>query len=242
MADLAGVHLKLSRAYEHFEAFKSLEVELSSKNIQYAMQGYNHELGRYEFIIQDDWRIPESCPLVIGDCLYNARSCLDHLAWQLARKPGRNTYFPLHDSLEQFESKAMAQMLTMKPSAQSKIEELQKYNRPDLWLDLLHELNLTDKHRLLLVTAMRPAGSVATGGLPDSVSVRFTDEPFMKGSVFMTSEMPFDPELHASYLPIGEIAFGEAPAKRRGVQYVLYKILHDIETVVLPSFRPDDFW
>jgi hypothetical protein len=127
MADLIGVRLKLDRAREHFEAFKRMLGDLTNANTTYARQQYNHDLGRYEWVVADDWTIPAESSLIIGDCLHNARSCLDHVAWQLARNPGRYTYFPIHTSSEAFKDKAAAQMQTMKPTAMEKIEALQPY-------------------------------------------------------------------------------------------------------------------
>jgi len=244
--DLTGVHLKLARAKEHFETYKRLIRGLSDNNATYARQQYNKELGRYEWVVADDWAIPDECSLIIGDCLHNARSCLDHLAWQLAKTPGRYTYFPIHESSAAFKDRAPAQMRSMKPTAMEKIEALQSYHYPGkdglyslMWL---HELDIVHKHKLLLDTTMRTAGGVATGGLPDSARVQFVSKPFTKGSVFMTAEMPYDPHIQVSYLPIGDVVFAHPLVEDRMAQFVLFKVLVDIEVRVLRGFTPEDFW
>jgi hypothetical protein len=244
MADLTGVRLKLQRAQQHFDAFRKLTSDLRDGNTNYASQRYNHEVGQYEWVVEDDWIIPKACPAILGDCLHNARSALDHLAWQLAANPGRHTYFPIWGSAEEFSQRAPAQMRTMKPSAMEKLEGLQPYSQPETLyaLGYLHELDIMDKHRLLLVTTMRTTGGTATGGLPDDVRIRFISEPFGRGAVFMTAEMPFDPAVHVNYLPAADIYFAEPPVKNRMAEFILYKVLQDIETVVLPTFDAADFW
>jgi hypothetical protein len=103
-------------------------------------------------------------------------------------------------------------------------------------------LDIVDKHKLLLVTIMKTAGGVATGGLPDDVRIQFFSKPFGRGAIFMTAEMPFDPKVHVNYLPIGDVVFAEPPVEERMAQFVLFKILQDIDTAILPSFEPADFW
>jgi hypothetical protein len=242
MPDLKGVRLKLRRAQEHFEEFRRLVADLRDSNVSYASQRYDHEKGEYQWIVEDDWVIPSRCATIIGDCLHNARSCLDHLAWQLASNPGRNTYFPICPTPEAFKLGAPDQMRTMKPSAMAKIETLQPYNQPAGYaLSYLHELDIIDKHRLLLVTTMQTTGGTATGGLPDNVPVRFITRPFGRGAVFMTAEMPFDPAVRVNYLPHGDIYFADPPVKNRLAEYFLIRVLRDIDTLVLPSFEPTDY-
>jgi hypothetical protein len=240
---LAGVRLKLARAHVHFNSFKKFPARLSKDNSRYGRQEYNHKLGQYEFYTEDEWLLDETIPLVIGDVLNNARSVLDHVAYLLARNPSRRTGFPIFQGAPAFKRYAGRQMVTMKLSAKKIIQRLQSYQRPDglysLWW--LHELNNIDKHRALLVAAIGVAGSAATGGFDDHIPIRFPNKRLKRGEVFMTAKAPFEPKRQYNYLAIGEIRLLDAPVDGRMAEWVLYKILDDIENKLLPAFGPSDF-
>jgi hypothetical protein len=240
---LASVRRKLARARVHFESFKELSVQISKDNTQYGRQEYNHQLGQYEFHVEDDWTIPEDIPIVIGDSLHNARSALEHLANGLARRPSKRTGFPIFANKTPFACFAGSKMASMKPSAKNIIEGLQPYQRPDGLnsLSWLHDLNNIDKHRAILVTAMNAAGSVATGGFDEDVVVGFPSSRLVRGEIFMTAMVPFEAERQYNYLPVGSIIVEDATGTNRNAEYVLSKILDDIENRLLPAFSPTDF-
>jgi hypothetical protein len=106
---------------------------------------------------------------IVGDCLFNLRSALDHLACQLVILDGKtsteedNTTFPIRDSRLN-RKRNPRPPIQLKPAVLScdildAIEAVQPYcdtgDPPDdprfnpLWC--LHRLNIIDKHRQLLV-------------------------------------------------------------------------------------------
>lgn len=101
--------------------------------------------------------------LRLGDILHNFRSALDHLVWQLAlahrpdREPPPRTEFPIFIDRELFAAERRKKIGGLSSRAQEIIERLQPYNRSELpesdplWY--LHELNRTDKHRVLHVVS-----------------------------------------------------------------------------------------
>jgi hypothetical protein len=62
-----------------------------------------------KFVLRDFPQIP----LIIGDCLQNARSALDYLVWELVlaakEKPGKNNGFPICKSPEAFNDQLVKQ-------------------------------------------------------------------------------------------------------------------------------------
>jgi hypothetical protein len=98
---------------------------------------------------------------IIGDCLHNLRSALDHLAWQLVlldgQKPSFATSFPVRRTKD--ESRPLLLPKVCRQDILTAIEQVQPYsdvgNPADppvlnpLWA--LHRLNIIDKHRLVVV-------------------------------------------------------------------------------------------
>jgi hypothetical protein len=119
------------------------------------------DTGRYPVRL---FGVPANVPAwrtIIGDCLFNLRSALDHLAWQLVildgHKPNRDTSFPIRRT-----PNAAKPLLIPEVGRQDildPVEAVQPYadtgKPPDpavlkpLWA--LHRLNINDKHRLLVV-------------------------------------------------------------------------------------------
>jgi hypothetical protein len=119
--------------------------------------------------VHPDW------PLVVGDCVHNMRSALDHLSHQLHLRHYRGaippsvidvTSFPIYDGSRVYKSGSRRGQIVRARDAQSirnlsrrdvaAIEWLQPYNRrqDDLaslrqCLEFIHKLDVADKHRHL---------------------------------------------------------------------------------------------
>ena len=240
---LASVRSKLARARRHFQKLDEFSTELRRNNPGYGRQEYNHQLGQYEFHSRDDWNLPEGIEVVLGDFFHNARSALEHLACALARRPTRDTGFPIFENPTKFACFAGKQMTSMKPSAKSLIKRFQPYERPDglysLWW--LHELNNVDKHRSLLLVTLNVAGAAGTGGFDSNVPVNFPNKPLKRDEIFMIAKAPFEPDRQYNYLPIGQIGIADAPVHNRLALHVCGLILQHIEDKLLPAFGPGDF-
>jgi hypothetical protein len=96
---------------------------------------------------------PELLGAVLGDAFHSARSALDHLAWDLVLanggQPSRNTNFPIFDG-PKAQGKVAAALKGASHGVVGKVFALQPWRGGDDLLWLLHELDLIDKHRLLL--------------------------------------------------------------------------------------------
>jgi hypothetical protein len=161
---LVSVRAKIDRAQSHFHAVKAaLKVVLGTKpKTQHV--AFQIHLERQELIST----IPKAPPvdpalaLMIGDCIHNLRSALDHLVYQLALQNGtgseaaEKTFFPVYLTQTEFDSRVKK---LVKPFiSDAAFAELQKsqpytaYDVPeeaDIWI--LHKLDIIDKHRLLIV-------------------------------------------------------------------------------------------
>jgi hypothetical protein len=92
---------------------------------------------------------------IAGDAIHNLRSALDYLAWQLVLANNKvprggigGTGFPIFESLKQYEAKAPGKIEGMCETAKKIIRGFDPYKggNPVLWL--LHDLDISDKHRL----------------------------------------------------------------------------------------------
>ena len=130
---------------------------------------YQHHEWHLTYINEIDVDLP----ILIGDALYDYRSALDHVAWELTafggETPTTRTFFPVR--LQQTSKRE--QLSTIDSVSNSDIialvERHQPYNGAGYMepLQILHTLNNHDKHRSLLVTVR--AVNEATIATPTAV-------------------------------------------------------------------------
>jgi len=144
----------LAGSYEH----KVVSAEYDPQRRRYALR------MRVPQLPPDDWSV------VISGIAHQFRAALDNLTWQLALLTNGETKllglrreekpaFPIYAERKSFHGQGIGCLADPHRTA---IELLQPYHAGDkavrdpLWM--LHELNNTDKHRLLFVTAIRNLG------------------------------------------------------------------------------------
>ena len=243
---LEGPRRKLARARRHFEDVRAILAQLEGDNPSYAKQNYNHTEGHYEFSLQDDWALDPDLPLIVGDVLHNARSALDHLAWALARDPGRGTGFPILDPAHPIARNVFyirKQLATMKRVVKVKLERNQPYKRKralkSLWW--LNQLDIADKHHLVLRTAHNAPGFALM--MPDGYDIKpVATLAAGRGTIFAIAIGPFDPKLQWQVKPHIDVVFTHEPVMYYPLDLVLTTILDDIEFKMFAAFSDSDFW
>jgi hypothetical protein len=123
--------------------------------------------------------IDPNLPLIVGDCIHNLRSALDHLVFQLAILKGTGTEaaaktaFPIYLTAKSFKNFVDSRVAPfIERNALTEIERLQPYARGNageqdiIWV--LSQLDIIDKHRLLVVAVhmFRPFRIAVTGNAP----------------------------------------------------------------------------
>ncbi len=182
--DLRGVDLKLVRAHAQIADLKQrVETVLDPSAYRFAVK-FDPETGQHVCRVHGVPIVPAEWALDIGEIVYQLRSALDHLAWQLVkfdgRTPGYRTQFPILDA--PVYKNGEAQPVNLSPSIRSKeillmLEECQPYKgaghddlspfearRMPLWT--LRWLNNIDKHRLLLAVVCVPNIMTMWWGVP----------------------------------------------------------------------------
>lgn len=165
---LAGVRSKIVRAQHHFaDLHERIKTALSPspENDRKGATTYKiDEKGHSVISLRKTEPLDSNLPLIVGDCVHNLRSALDHLVYQLAILNGAGpdaaskTAFPIYLKPNVFKNVVNDKVAPfISSTALTEIEALQPYNATDppeldpLWV--LSQLDNFDKHRLLVVVA-----------------------------------------------------------------------------------------
>jgi hypothetical protein len=156
-----GIRLKIERAKKHVRDLDSCIKSFLAKK-PYTLAAKPHPIAEIRhttlYVAHVD-PVPDDISLIVGDAIHNLRSALDYLMWQLVEAgggvPDRNIYFPIAETAQQYQSAiGNREIQKITPNALHIISSVQPYQTLDQTLWLLHQLDIIDKHRLLLtVTA-----------------------------------------------------------------------------------------
>jgi len=157
---LDGCWAKIERANENI---KNLEAEISAlfHPDPYIIAGnVNHQTKECIFVAKAK-PIPLRFSVLAGEIIQHLRSSLDHLIWALVLQrhahPDFKVQFPICVREEEFiAAKKSGIIKGISGTAQAIIERLQPYRNAN-WrstvfddpLRIIHDLNITDKHKLL---------------------------------------------------------------------------------------------
>lgn len=162
---LRHVALKVKRAREHIENLKR-EVHAFLESQPYTVDAKRDpQTRRPIYFVSRVAPTPDSLVLIAGDAIQNLMSALDHLAYQLVcRDTGDNPpnarwiYFPIADSVEEFDGKKSGKMKGARQETLEAISALKPYKGGNDALWMLYRLNNIEKHRLLLTVGSKAAG------------------------------------------------------------------------------------
>jgi hypothetical protein len=158
---LLGARLKADRAKRHLEELIRVTQPLSGQffgisHDQIVSRADNEPLG-YQLTYRPTKPVPEILALVIGDCIHNARSALDHLASTIIRTKdaAAKPYFPIPKNGKDMEKTGW--LLAMEDALPGSKGVILKEIWPvddrgfDLWA-ALQTFDIDDKHNLLVPT------------------------------------------------------------------------------------------
>lgn len=177
--DFSGAKAKLARAVILHEQLTK-EVDEYTAALEGALVHRVLARGRvHSYLMKSPQPPPADWALVVGDIAHNARTALDHAAWQLVLAaggtPDRRTTFPL---LPERPDRPLLPGLS--ENLHRAVEAEQPYMRGGEVnpARLIHELDRIDKHRILL-PAVAAVGTVAWGGNAEPVQLQ--DEALTSG-------------------------------------------------------------
>lgn len=158
---------KHRQARVHLKTFKDAVQEFINTN-PYRLAGeFNSDCTEYVIRAYDIEAVPEAVSLIAGDVVHNARACLDHLAWEIAQNPNPSTIFPIRDSRYRNGSDATVPG-GVSARHQVALVSVQPYTKRPLSpqdepLAILRELDITDKHKVMLASVISVDSSYHAG-------------------------------------------------------------------------------
>lgn len=171
---LDGFVLKLNRAEHHLESLRSAVEGFVKSEFYETVAEFDYK-GRLVARLKNVKEPPPELSVLIGDCVYNLRSALDHLAYALATahtQPlpeawAKTLAFPIFETGPLYRGKsgrgAAPKLRGMSRGTRAAMQRLQPYHRRKnpalqlLWM--LEELSNIDKHRLVLLTSANLSGT-----------------------------------------------------------------------------------
>ncbi len=157
--------VKLGWAYHHVHALQ-LESHAFTESKECGLRFKdNLEEKRIEVALRIDTPPPlQRWSLIVADCVHNARSALDHAVWQLTGQTfdvqDTRTQFPVFDDPRKFRDFGRGYIAKVTDQrARAIIRWVQPYRRKDPVgdiLNLLNQLDISDKHKVLGVHAVVP--------------------------------------------------------------------------------------
>jgi hypothetical protein len=151
------IRLKLERAEKHI---LDLEIAINTfrESKPYTIGSKPHpvaEIDHTTLVLTSVNPVPKNISIICGDAIHNLRSSLDHLAWQLVKvgggTPTRRTCFPVFKEAKGYAASIKRGIIDGADiRAKELIESVQCHVTGDKTLWMLHELDIIDKHRLLI--------------------------------------------------------------------------------------------
>ena len=217
MTNFDGINAKITRAGDQISLLKA-EMDKFSADIRQSIHHEVHEdSGEQVWVFRGATPYaPVEWSIRIGEILYNLRSALDHLVWQMVlangQIPGRHNQFPIvknESGWQQVTTKRNV-LEGVSPSVKSTVKRLQPYTGGvNLTFDVsafgtLHSLCNIDKHRHLNLTAIASYG-------PKRISFEERD-----GSPKREAEIR-SPDKTADLLPVSHIGMS-LPSQFTGLE------------------------
>jgi hypothetical protein len=240
---LAGCRLKLVRAQKHFndisEVLRRLEhgeCELIPEKDEKA------KIGMLRIRLSP--KPPDDLSVMVGDCLFNARSALDHLIWQLVlangKMPDEWLYFPISKTAKAFTEAVgkHGRLDGVSAKAIAVIETLQPYHGQDEHpLALLSKLHNVDKHQKLnLITVVaRDTELVWERSTADGLTQAIFTSVLGNEELCDGAVMPVDVPLDSPDFPGIRERFEKVKVHGQAAMFVAFedRLLLDPETVAL---------
>ena len=163
-----SARLKLKRAKRHLLEAENTARDLPHRQGRNFVFGADQKTGKAQIIFIGHSNMPMEFAGVVGDVIHNLRSTLDHVAVVLATPPigtgnPRHAYFPTgidrdtfitaRDGFTKPSGKRVKGKMEGAPTdALRMVEELEPYDGGKHSLRALHDLDILDKHKLIIPT------------------------------------------------------------------------------------------
>jgi hypothetical protein len=155
-----SARLKIERAKQHINDLRVEIDKFLGTDPFVALGNLDPKTGEYVVTVAVREQPDRRLGVIAGDAAHNLRSGLDLAMWELDARPDDRTAFPICPTAQVFEAlvKRMEQQQRWSARLARLLEGLKPYKGGDDALWTLHRIDITDKHRVLMV-----AGGAAEG-------------------------------------------------------------------------------
>jgi hypothetical protein len=237
--DLSGCCAKIERAKKHISEFNRERLVFLETDPYVVITKFNPESNITESIMGPMPKIPTHLSTTVGDAIQNLRSALDYLAAELVRSAGKEpklVYFPICETATKYVSESKGKTKGISEEAKKFIDSIEPYgggDGNDLWI--LHSLNNTDKHRLLMAIAVNLAQQVVFSLSPEgNTFTTMVDTPGLnEGDVLGSTSGNSEGQQRIKFT--FDIAFGKPDSIAgepvlRTLEYMAYMVETIVET------------
>ncbi|WP_426179278.1 hypothetical protein [Rhizorhabdus sp. FW153] len=235
----SGARAKLARGNKHVQDFQEAEFSFWDRKPYIIVNQESTDGATYNRIVRIRELIPAYFSLIIGDAIHNFRAALDLLAIDLVRANGGNTknvYFPFSKNKDDFDE--ICKRRNIHRSSVKTIDlirSLEPYHGGNTLLRGLHDLDILDKHTLII-----PVAGLA---IQPSLDLDFVNEIYVKRAISDAVKLVEDGTLLDANLPVGleirhdslifQTAFDEGqPFSNHGVLKTLEEISNMVRGVI----------
>jgi len=156
---LAGPLAKVERAKHHIDDLNGRVEAYTSQRPLRVYRSTDGKINKVSYVVKNKIPVPAALALVIGDAVHNLRSALDLLAFALVgdkcRTPGqqRQVMFPFGASANKLEATINNRQINLAgKKVVQEIKKLKPYPGGNEMLQAIHDLDIADKHKLILPT------------------------------------------------------------------------------------------
>lgn len=241
-----AIRLKSERAKEHIRNLDARIAEFRDRH-PYEIAAKPHPVAQIEhttLYVKSLSSPPTDLGLIIGDVVHNLRSAFDHLAWHLVERgggtPNKDTYFPIcwnPKGAEKFASACgKGEIKKIPKGAEKLLLDVQPYMSGDDTLRVIHELDIHDKHRLLITVATGyKEWSVTVGGGVVIPFEQWNVVPLEAGDhITNLPTSTYEREPHENYKLRIEVAFGQTEIVERKAVLPTLRNLRNSQTARSP--------
>jgi hypothetical protein len=242
--------LKIIRAEEHLHALRDEIVRyMNTKPYECILQSDGKQRKP---VVRAKSEPPQRLSAIVGDCIYNARTALDYLAWQLGLLTGpkdpkkARIYFPIFKGFDAFKKNWDESLVKHLPASTfTPLENVQPYHSGYDSLVQLHALSNEDKHRLpilalsyivsaeILTTYTSSDGWVGEGMQSHNVATHQLGT--QREIVGFAIEPEFEVEMDGQ--ATGFVAFADPLMPREPVDVWVNRVMETIRDRVIPKFE-----
>lgn len=164
--DFSDARLKVERANSHISDLESQATHFFSRYPYGIRQEADFETERYGYYVTQRRPAPRQFALIVGDAIHNLRAALDYLISAVASAQGKtikDTHFPFPRTADDLEERLKKDVRKAGPVAMQIVRDLHPYPGGNAALRAIHDLDLIDKHRLVVPVASAMEVTISTG-------------------------------------------------------------------------------